>query len=249
MSNESIFGQVFGEPLPVTVPPPPAITAWSYSRLSTYEGCPRRAKYQFVDKIAEKENDAIVRGKNVHAVAASLLSGQEPPLSVLPDDINVLRPWEKQLKALIAMNARPELQVAFNVDWQLCDWFSRAAWLRIVFDALVEPTPDRRQVLVIDFKTGKPSERHTDQLTLYGCGAQAMFPGQEAYEVCFVYLDHPGRPPLMRKFTEAEAVAARAAWEERSGWMLRDSTFPTKVGPGCRWCPYAKSKGGPCEQG
>lgn len=249
MSNESIFGQVFGEPLPAKVPPPPAvITAWSYSRISTYEGCPRRAKYQFVDKVPEKENEAIVRGKNVHAAAAAVLSGQEMPPYVMPDDINVLRPWEKQLKALIAMKARAELQAAFDIDWKPVDWFGRLAWLRIVFDVIVPPSSDGR-ALVIDFKTGKKRDTHEDQLSLYGCGAQAMYPGQDAYEVCFVYLDHPYQKPLQQTFTEAQALENRIRWEERASVMMRDTTFPTRVGPRCRWCPYAKSKGGPCEQG
>lgn len=246
--SESIFKQVFGEPLPAVPPPPAIITAWSYSRINVYEGCPRRAKYQFVDKVPEKESDAIVRGKNVHMVAAAVLNGQEPPLSVTPDDINVLRPWEKQLKALIAMGAKAELQVAFDIDWAQTDWFGRMAWLRIVYDVIVPPSSGRR-VLVIDFKTGKPRESHEDQLSLYGCGAQAMYPGQDEYEVCFVYLDHPSRPPLQRTYTEKEAFDNRTKWEERASVMLRDTTFPTRVGPGCRWCPYARSKGGPCEQG
>jgi CRISPR/Cas system-associated exonuclease Cas4 (RecB family) len=242
----SIFGQVFGTPLP-SVPAPPPITAWSYSRLSVYEGCPRRAKYQFVDKLAEPEGEAIVRGKQIHEAAAEMLvTGTE---EFANDDVNsTLRPWRNTIKMLRGMASRAEFSAAFDIDWAECEWFSRRAWLRIVFDVIVPPSADGT-VMVLDWKTGKPRDSHASQQSLYACGASTLYPDAKKIEVSFAYLDYPTKPPVLASYDAAGIPALKAAWEERASPMLRDTEFPTRVGPRCQWCPYAKSKGGPCEQG
>lgn len=41
--------------------------AYSYSRISTYENCPRRFKYHYVDKIESYEDvEAFILGRAVH---------------------------------------------------------------------------------------------------------------------------------------------------------------------------------------
>lgn len=246
MSDPSPFSTIFAVD-PTTAPPPapPPITAWSYSRWATYEGCPRRAKYQFVDKLPEPESEAIVRGKDIHAAAASILSGKLADCG--KEAAAVLAPWMAKLEALKALGPRVEHQAAFTIDWEPTEWFSRRAWLRVVFDVIVPPAKNRS--LTIDFKTGKTRAEHEDQLSLYGCAAAALYPDAEEHEVCFVYLDHPHVRPLQRTFKASSLAPMRAMWEQRAGPMLRDTEFPTRVGPGCRWCPYASTKGGPCDKG
>lgn len=245
----SLFGQVFGEAIVVPVPPP--ITAWSYSRLRTYNECPRRAKYQFVDKVPEKENEAIVRGKAVHTAAAEFIgTGKLAPTQdvAINEAMVVLSPWKSKLQALHDMGSLVEKQAAFDVDWEQVDWFSRRAYLRVVFDVIVPPR--NKHVLVIDFKTGKKRDEHKEQLSLYAAGAHALYPTLDHnYEVCFVYLDHPHLAPMTESIHANQMANVRAVWEAKAAPMLRETVFPTKAGPQCRWCPYAKTKGGPCEQG
>ena len=45
------------------------IPAWSYSSLSTYEQCPRKYKYIYVDKNREPESEAIRYGNELHKAA------------------------------------------------------------------------------------------------------------------------------------------------------------------------------------
>lgn len=248
----SIFGTVHDTPAaPIAVPPP--ITAWSYSRLSTYMKCPRRAKYQFVDKHPEPEAEAIVRGKIVHALASKLILVGEENITALEEDekqhIEVLRPWREHLKELRVRGALSEMQAAFDRAWKPTDWFGRAAWLRVVFDAVLPADRNGGVAHVFEFKTGKARPEHEQQKSLYAVSAAAMHPEAEKIKVSFVYFDQPVATGanITAEYDQATANSFRPLWESRSAPMLADTTFPAKPGKHCNWCPFSKTKGGPCD--
>ena len=63
------------------------IPQWSYSRLTTYEGCPKKAYYSSVKKIREPGNKYMERGKEVHKNCENYIRGhiEELPTTQLID--------------------------------------------------------------------------------------------------------------------------------------------------------------------
>ncbi len=110
----------------------PTITAWSNSRLNTYEQCPFKAKLLYIDKYKEPTSEAMENGKAVHRVIELYLKGQDR--RVPQEAIKLCADYEE----LFDLKPYTELQVAFNKAWQPVDWFSKDAWCRVVLDAMVK---------------------------------------------------------------------------------------------------------------
>lgn len=222
--------------------------AWSYSRLSDWEECPRKAALKHIGKLKEPANAAMDRGKLIHGEAARYATRRLPEAPLPPA-------LERFPDEFAALRARPdvecELQLAVNRDWQPCEWFGPDAWLRVVIDCThAGVAPEEAGRTIIDFKTGKVRAENADQLDLYGLVALARWPGIKRADAALWYLDQG--EIVDRAITLAEAKRLRQAWMDRAAPMLTDTTFDPKPGDACRWCWYgqdARAKGGPgrCE--
>lgn len=119
------------------------ITAWSYSRYSSYEQCPFKTKLTTIDKLKEPQNDALAKGVAVHSEIERYL---KLPNESLPQSAIKLCADYEELKA---KKPYVELEVCFNKDWQSVDWFAKDAWVRIKVDALVKQDD---YCLIVDHK-------------------------------------------------------------------------------------------------
>ena len=52
------------------------INRWSYSRLGTYESCPKKAYYRYIEKIPEEQHPAAERGIKIHGLAEQYIKGE-----------------------------------------------------------------------------------------------------------------------------------------------------------------------------
>ena len=48
---------------------------WGYSKLETFEKCPQKFKYQFIDKLPQPGSAAMERGSKMHESIESYLNG------------------------------------------------------------------------------------------------------------------------------------------------------------------------------
>ena len=71
------------------------ITAWSFSRYSTYKQCPAKLKYSAIDKLKEPPNAAMARGAAIHTLAEDYVKGKgkalPPELKLFADLFKMLR--------------------------------------------------------------------------------------------------------------------------------------------------------------
>lgn len=212
----------------------PMITAWSYSRLSSWEACPAKAKYKFLDKLPEPDSPAAARGGAIHTLAEKYIKGE---ITELPPELVQVEEYLEGLKGGDA-----ELQLAFTKDWEPCSWFGPQVYCRVVFDVVKR---DGAKGTVVDHKTGKQrQEEHTDQLRLYALTAFLQWPELDEIEAQILYIDHGER--LRMTFHRASIDELKTYWDNRAGKMMADTIFSPKPNPGCRWCAFSKSKGGPC---
>jgi CRISPR/Cas system-associated exonuclease Cas4 (RecB family) len=215
----------------------PTIQAWSYSRLSTWEECPAKAKYKFLDKLPEPDNPAMARGSDIHKLAENYLKGE---LTELPVQLQQVDEYIEEL-----MGAQTELQLAFTRKWAPTTWFGPDVYCRVVFDA-VKITPP--EAVVVDHKTGKQRpEEHKDQLRLYALAAFMKWPEVEVVHSQILYIDHGERMRMM--FTRDIVPNLLEYWDERAGKMRADDIFAPRPSPKCKWCTFRKSNGGPCTFG
>lgn len=211
--------------------------AWSYSRLTTYEKCPKKFKYK-IDRVREAPSPAMERGSRIHKDAEEFLKGKHKKVPA------TLLAFEPELKELRKLEAVPEEQIAVTSAWQRVEWFSPEAWLRIVIDAR-HLIPARQSTKVIDFKTGRMYQEHLDQLELYSLVFFRLGRGTlREVEGELWYIDHT--EIVHHTFGESEVDDFEFRWRERIDPMLKAKEYPPTPGSHCRWCGFAASKGGPC---
>lgn len=222
----------------------PQLKAWSYSRLRTYEECPRKAKYQYLDKLGSDKPTpkAMARGSEIHAECEKWLRSRA---TAIPESMQMFTKEFRKLRKI--RNLQVEQQWAFTEDWGNADWFDTTGetWARIVVDAAGIITEKKKQVYrIIDFKTGKVREENEKQLELYAL-AGFHLQGVDLVRGELWYLDQGEIVELT--YAPSEIPAIDKAWRARAKRMTADKRFPTTPShSSCNWCDFKKAKGGPC---
>ncbi|HUW46898.1 MAG TPA: PD-(D/E)XK nuclease family protein [Dehalococcoidia bacterium] len=226
------------------------ITAWSFSRWTCYEGCPRKAKYKFIDKLPEPQGEALARGTMLHELAEFFLRGIK---KTIPKELELI---SEVLKKLKKQGALAEAEFAFDKDWKPVEWFSKDAWCRVKADATVLPVLGKGvpTVKVDDFKSGGKADKlnfddnpeYEMQLELYSLAGLLAYPTAEKAETSLIFIDY-GKVVVNEKvFTRSDVPKLKKLWEKRTKRMLADTVFAPNPGRACTWCHFRKSKGGPC---
>lgn len=154
-------------------------TAWSFSRLNSYETCPKKFWHTSVRKdVIEPESEHMRYGKEVHK-ALELRVGNERPLPIN------LRHLEKHASKLASAKGQKltEQQLAIDSNFEPCDWFSKQTWCRAIIDLAVVSPP---HAVVVDYKTGKISDDFT-QLRLAGTLLMLHMPEIHTVDLCFLW--------------------------------------------------------------
>jgi CRISPR/Cas system-associated exonuclease Cas4 (RecB family) len=244
------------------------ITAWSPSKLTEYEECPLRCKLKTVDKLcpicfagtlrgfevqtctkcggSPVKGAALDRGTLLHKEAENFISGKAPAphKELLP-----VADWLTRLRSGFRKGlVRLEVELALTKAWTPTTWFGKDAWLRTKID--VQDMTGTLKWKVIDWKTGKfkPDGEFSDQLNIYSTALLSAFPQPKTIESSLVFIDagqEVERPEGTVK--RKDLAKAQKRWEARTKAMMADTIFPPKPSYGCKWCPFAKSKGGPCQ--
>lgn len=205
------------------------IEAWSFSRYTTYQQCPRKAKLLYIDKHKTEESEAMKAGKDFHKLCEVYLkskSGQVPePLKV----------FEKQFKELRKSKGQSEQQWAFDRDWTLVEWFDRAAWVRLAIDALVVT---KGRMRMIDFKTGKERDKDLEQLSLYALAGFQLDPSINTVSAELWY-SKTGRV-IIKLFKRKDLKKLLAQWTEDTVAMLSDEDFAPNPSYLCGYCQFNK---------
>jgi RecB family exonuclease len=142
-----------------------------------------------------------------------------------------------------------ELELAFTKRWTMTDWLAKDVYLRVKID-VVEKLP-KKAVHITDWKTGqvRDSSTYDDQLNLYALALLHTGVYRQA-KARLIFTDH-GKT-IARPAGEMEmgdVPFARQVWDDRAGRMLTAKDFPPNPNYTCKWCAFAKSKGGPCKFG
>lgn len=217
--------------------PVKTITSWSYSRYSTYDKCPAKAKYKFLDKLPEPPSPAMERGDTIHKLAEAYTKGE---LKKLPPE---LRHFKEEFAELKKSKPVVEESWAFTKKWLRTTWNDWAnCAVRIKVDAACLDGDDLH---IIDHKTGKKREGYSEQLSLYAVGGGLIYPKVKRIFTHLWFLD--SGETETEEYDPKKTFDLQLSWDKKVQPMLNDTRFAPKPSHECRWCPYSKSKGGPCK--
>lgn len=224
------------------------ISAWSYSRLSTWVQCPFKAKLLMIDKLKEPTNAAMERGSEIHKKLERFMDGDtsKPFKEMGPYKkyLNGLRKDKKKYEAFAT-----EMQVAFNKDLKQVDWFAWDAWLRAILDLYI--LEDDKKAIIIDYKTGRRRNEHVEQADMYAAIFYLLnkdtFDKKGELEVKFLYVDQPNIEEMFEKTYNLKTCEKHLKRFLKMGEaMTKDKAFVKKPSNNCKWCHFRKANNGPC---
>lgn len=210
---------------------------WSYSRLSTWEECPRQFQYSYIENLPSSRPDspAATRGSAIHDKADKYLKGQ---LTTYPFEFVKV---SAHLISLKEKKAWSEMKLAVKQDWTPCDYKDGEAYFRAIIDVLYM---DNTVAHIEDHKTGQTYPDHVIQLGDYVPLVAAHYPADE-YVTRLIYVDQGiVTPPKITKANRIKPI--RMLLDGRIKNAEDDDIFPLKPGQHCKWCNYSMRYGGPC---
>lgn len=162
----------------------------SPTAIKTYQKCP----WQFHLKYNEKalpyvQSPAAARGDVIHLAMETAIKHNEPPSWEEPEATAVMRKFYNTVRALEGngWQVKTEHSVAMDAKGQLVDYKDKAALLRCRID-LLATHPDKKFIIVMDWKTGKVYPADNVQLVVNAMCLQAMT-GQRDFKLFFAYID------------------------------------------------------------
>ena len=212
---------------------------WSYSRLSTYEDCPKSYWYSYVEGLPgfRPPSPAANRGSDIHTAAEEYLKGVR---KIYPPELQKVSAHAMLLKQ---KKAQSELKLAVTDKWEPCDYKDPNAYLRGIVDILYV---EDKTVHVQDWKSGQVYPGHATQMENYVAITAAHFPEAETYVTRLVYIDQ-GIVTLPKHTAPARLKPIRMLMDGRIKNAEDDTIFPVQPGQACKWCNYSKKYGGPCQ--
>jgi len=209
---------------------------WGFSKLETYEKCPQKFAFQFIDKLPQPGSDAMDRGSKMHESIETYLNGWTSKL--MPE----CEAFQEAIDELKGKVFQAEQAIGLDKNWdKLPDWFHKDTWLRAKADAMYI---EHDKLVVIDFKSGKYRIPSAEQIELYAIVGSALYPDVTSVIAEYWFLDTG--EVYSHEYTMAELIALRAKYEKRSTPLYTDVQWTPRPSTECRWCPYSKTKGGKC---
>lgn len=212
------------------------LTTWSYSRYSTYDQCPKKAKYLYIDKFVEPSSPALENGTRVHKELEEFLIHEDFPL---PDCGTKLK---EALSYLKTKGPITEEMWGFNDEFVLVGPWDKSVWLRAKLDAHYVLN---KTLFIIDFKTGKERPKNMEQLELYAICGFARY--AEVNEVATELWYTDTGTIQEHFFSRAQLPGLILKWKARIKAYFTDESFLPKPSPLCGWCSFSKAKKGPCQ--
>lgn len=204
--------------------------AWSYSRLTGFETCPKKFHALSVAKtVKDPPNEHTDYGTEVHLAFANRVKKAKPlPLH--------LRQHEKLLAQLAAAPGEKivEQKVAINANFAPTGWFDNDVWCRVISDLTVLNAP---KGAMFDYKTGKVYDDFT-QLRLAGAVIFQLAP--EIEELTLAYIWTKNRSVTKEAMNRGQV---QGFWADilprvnRYQAAFDKQEFPARPGIHCKWCP------------
>lgn len=213
----------------------------SYSRLSTYETCPRKFEYLYVLKsVQDNGSTATEYGTRVHSAlenyGRALVSGDPVQVEAATEAQGEADKWFPMVKRICSRPGQVlfEHQMAVRRDKTPCDWFDGEVWLRSIADVLII---DGKKAYCLDWKTGKKRDNPT-QMQLFAAMVFLHFPEVESVVTSFVWLiaDDMTNVTYERRFADSlwVAIEPRLVQVQES---VELGVFKAKPSGLCPWCP------------
>lgn len=214
---------------------------FSYSKWATYQQCPAKFKYSYIDKLPRTPpGPAAQRGNDIHNSVEQFMLGNNERLH---DDIHSsFGQWLYSIRE--TTNTQPELKFTLDKDWNFINHNSKEdTYVTGFIDLCTDEEDDN--VHIYEWKTGRVYDSHIEQRFLYGTIGLLLFPKCNSVTVHGVYFDQKKSPPPNTYHQETLDYSIET-WDKRFSKVEQDEDYNPNPNFLCKYCDFSKDKGGPC---
>lgn len=218
--------------------------ALSFSRLSTYQGCARKFRLQYLDKAFpdDSDNPNFVRGNRVHGQLETYVMWKNAGETF--EKPNMCAEAQRAIPIIEAIYASytsvlPEQKLCLDKNWNKVGWFAKNAYLRAILD-LIAFKPGRG--LIVDYKTGKVRDYagYGGQLHLNAAMVFAIEPDVQIIDVAYLFVDH--KQTIKVQFHRDQYEEFKAHFVAEHVKVNSETKWEPKINQYCKWCPATKEQ-------
>lgn len=238
---------------------------WSLSKADVAKNCGLRFHYKYVEKIKEPEPDRSEGrvGKAAHRVLELMLRGKslqhafslastDPKSKLTPEEKEALAGFNGNIEDFLRRIAKfketqgpvkkefVEHKFGLTMDLKPTAFFADNVFFRGVWDFGLYL--DNRNLVILDHKTGKPSdslEYHQDQLNMYAVAGKVLLPSMAGVQSALHYLRNG-------KIVWGTYITAQEIDEKLISWLVEHLNssveyLSREANPGsqCGFCGFA----------
>ncbi len=176
---------------------------YSFSKISAYNSCARKFKYQYIDKIKRDKlpSDALIKGKTLHYILENLNISEEDYIDTMKENINnypeikeiinnfINSDLSKKYLNEIDNQAFNEIKIGITKDLQPSDYNNDNLFNGIVDYVCVK----NKTLYVCDFKSGKYKYRNYqdfNQLLFYAIYFFLKYKNINKIIISYIYIEH-----------------------------------------------------------
>ena len=210
--------------------------ALSYSRLSTYELCPKKFKASYIDKNYPDESGkaCFVKGKKKHSQLENYINFKVDPTIIPVRYDGDVKAASSMVDKLInnGYSISAEHQLAVDLDFNEASWFDKSVMYRAICDFIAIRGDE---ATIGDWKTGKFRDydgSKTGQLHLSAAIVFSLYPNINTITAAYFFIEH--KQTVMRRFTRD--MDLRTPFLESFDTVNNDKTFEPVRNSYCHWC-------------
>ncbi len=220
---------------------------YSFSKINTYELCPLKFKFQYLDKLGIFQRSlATERGSFIHLLLENHTKDKKTKfkfhIATEEQQKECFDIFVKFLDSKLGqkyMVKDAEAEVHFGIKktmtgFETCSYYDKEALFRGKIDQLILKD---HEALIGDYKTGKISLYPAPlQLLMYVIWAFYEYPELEEINTSFIYVEHDKEK--LYKFTRKHLFTALKKVLEKIITIENDKVFEKKEGPLCDYCDF-----------
>lgn len=206
---------------------------WSFSFLSTYENCARKAQATYITKEVKWEESAEAEhGNKVHKVGEDALRLKQFP----PVPYDYMNKYFHDIYAIPHIELIPEQKLGVDRDWKCTDFFGSNVWGRGKVDAPI--IVNKETAIIFDWKTGKVRE-DPFELEVQAVLLKAKYPELENIKGAYIWLKED-------RYGEVYDLGSKIPDTKRAIQdimrKVEQGLFYANKNPLCGWCSLKTCK-------
>ena len=212
--------------------------SYTFSKISSYLSCPRKFKYQYIDKIKVPLKDCFKKGNAIHNILEKYRADNQIASTI----VNSFFESElgKEFKNILTnKNTKREISIGLTNDFKNCSYYDKQCFYRGRVDLVF--VDDNNILNIVDYKTGKYKEERFQDFNQLLTYALYFFNSSriERVKLRYVYVEHCLENTL--EISKDVCMSTVKYISDSVNSIENDNKFMKKISKLCDYCEFKET--------